>query len=233
MLQNRQTNTMSPPLLRRVRSGWWRWWWAFKKTEFCTDKGVPREPYVHPETELAGQTCSLTMFACVIISMSKSGFRCSHGSLLHIVCPCLSLAVGPVDNSGKSTGGEGAAGSGIPGLHCLHTPTQHEVSGSATPSATWDTGGHSHTRSGMWCSGLECMIHGMLRRRSTRWWWNVMSHGLYLSSHGWLFHCFLVVFCWDVCSCTVMTFKIGQLQQDMSWSNKHIGKCAYSLSCRV
>lgn len=102
---------------------------------------------------------------------SRSGFnptagcRCRHGSLLHIVCPCLSLAVGQVnwgevEGKGKERRGE-VAGVCI-ALRC-HTLRQHEVSGPPTPSATWDTGGRSHTRSGMWY--LECMFHGMSRWR--------------------------------------------------------------------
>lgn len=56
---------------------------------------------------------------------SRSGFnptagcRCRHGSLLHIVCPCLSLAVGQVNWGGGGGEGEGKERGGSGGLHCF------------------------------------------------------------------------------------------------------------------
>jgi len=57
MLQNRQNNTASPPAAPSQVSddddG------LSRRQEFCTGKGVPREPCAQPETQLAGQTCNL------------------------------------------------------------------------------------------------------------------------------------------------------------------------------
>lgn len=42
----------------------------------------------------AGRTDIFSRYARMCYHVSKSGFRRSHGSLLHIFCPCLSLVVG-------------------------------------------------------------------------------------------------------------------------------------------
>lgn len=92
MLQNRQTNTMSPPAWFEIRSGQRRWWWAFKKTEFCTGKGVPREPCAHPETEPAGQTCSLSVFACANIPVRLLDLLLCPGTGAHMAVCCIMSA---------------------------------------------------------------------------------------------------------------------------------------------
>lgn len=212
MLQNRQTNTMSPLPTQMGQVGVMAMMMSIQKTEFCTDMGVPREPCVHPETELAGQTYFLAMFTCSHVS--KSGFSRSHGSLLHIVCPCLSLVVG-------LDWGEWGWWSVWGGFRLGLPPTQHEVSGSVTPSATWNTGGYAHTRCGMWCGGLECMIHGMLKQKSARLRWSLTGSAVPVvprvtipTSLG----CY-VLFWWGVGSSTVLTSNIGQLQQDVTCSS--------------
>lgn len=127
-----------------------------------------------------------------------AGCVCRHGSLLHIVCPCLSLAVGQVSCGGGGGAEEGKEKGEVAGvciaLRC-HTLRQHEVSGPPTPSTIWDTGGHSHSRSGMWC--LECMFHGMSRWRWCHW---CRNYGGYLI----FFFLFFCCFRWAVCSCSVL-----------------------------
>lgn len=160
MLQNRQTNTMLPPACRRVRFGWRRWWWAFKKTEFCTGTGVPRESCAHPETELAGQTCSLAVFACIICyTVFLIWVHVLTRQSVAYYLP-LSFSGGDQLVSQQEIIGSRREGKGCSrfALHCSRAPRQHEVSGSPTPSATWDTGGHSHTQSGMWCGWNVCSM---------------------------------------------------------------------------
>ncbi len=148
---------------------------------------------------------------CVIVSACDliSAYRCWHGSLLHIACPWLSVMLGSVNKSGESTGDNlWKRGGGRPISFCSQAPRQHEVSGSPTPSATWDTGGPSHTQSGMWCSCLECMFHGMLRWSLTSWGWKVVSWVLYPLSHGWPFDIFAQVLMTCVLNWTSWTWYV-------------------------
>lgn len=128
-----------------------------------------------------GRTDMFPRFVCVAISISnpKSGFRWSHGSLLHIVCP--SLAAGPVDNLGKSTGdnqGERVE-RGLSGLHCLHTPKATWSQRLTTPSATWDRGGHSHLVWNVWSMEdeiNEATVECDVTRAVTVVTWVLISH---------------------------------------------------------
>lgn len=129
--------------------------------EFCTGKSVSTEPCAHPETQLAGQTCN--SLCRVFASPPTAECRCWRGSLLHIVCPCLLRVEGSVQGSRLKEEKEGKEVCRVCIAQRCLALRQHEVSGSPTPSATWETGGHSHTQLGMWCGCLECMIHGMLR----------------------------------------------------------------------
>lgn len=144
MLQNRQTNTMSPPA-RSDGSG----------------QGGGDDEHSRRQSSV-----QIRVFPVSPTSILKQNWQdrhvlslCLHvlsslclglGSGVHMAVCCILSALAflwlwdQLMTQGSQRGWGRGAGSGVPGLHCLHTPTQHEVSGSATPSATWDTGGHSH-----------------------------------------------------------------------------------------
>lgn len=66
-----------------------------RRQEFCTGKGVPREPCAHPQTEIAGQTCSLALDLIL-----------RPGAGVDMAVFCISSARALVWRWDKSTGGE-------------------------------------------------------------------------------------------------------------------------------
>ncbi|KAI9532778.1 hypothetical protein NQZ68_029344 [Dissostichus eleginoides] len=76
---------------------------------------------------------------CGLSASCSLGRRVHTGGLLHNVCQRLSRGGGAGENSGKSTGGGRVQ-------ICGPAPRQHGVSGSPTPSASWETGRRSHPR---------------------------------------------------------------------------------------
>lgn len=97
-----------------------------------------------------------------------AGYRCWHGSLLHIVCSWLSLVVGPDDNAGKSKKGITEGKRREPGRRskgfqvCIELQSRSEATWNQRFTHNYFNTGHrrhSHTQRGMWWSRLECMFY--------------------------------------------------------------------------
>ena len=121
----------------------------------------------------------------------------SLGARFDIAVCCISsvlasLAMGPVDKLGKSTGeNKGAGGFQV----CVVFTLRSNMKPVAQPHLL-----QHGIQEGTLTSSLKCMIHGMYR-------WNVMSLGLYRCHMGVYIPIFLVLgfsSCWGMHSCTAM-----------------------------
>lgn len=152
MLQNRQTNTMSPPT-RSDGSG---------QGGGDDDEHSRRQSSVQIRVFPESPTCILkqnwqdrhVLSLCLHV---LSSLCLSLGSGVHMAVCCILSALAflwrwdQLITQGSQQGGEGAAGSGVPGLHCLHT--QHNMKSAAQPHLV-----QHEIQEGTLTPGLECDV---------------------------------------------------------------------------